>query len=641
MKPHAPRLVDLETFHLNAELANYDIWLGGSRPAPKYFSGYLPACFERALEFSMLSFLVGRGQGALEWVFTGEEGGFTVEMNNLVLQVRQRYYDSEGHHSPELFYDREGGMPMNHWQQQARHLNKYPEKPWFETTKALPEEVHSLAVVLSHNMMLRVLVNGEELLTQRCLIDVNRHQLRLKNEIGEVQGRLLGPAPSKVSVQLLPGSRHQTMIGFGGTGIATAYTEFSEEGKEQWWRYVCEYNLLVQRDYPNGLRLKQDRSNWDSLEDATPHYYGDNFPNGNITDFDYNKKIQQLGGEVWFEFWQFPPWVNRREKYIDEKGYERMGGVDVGEYARIMVDYCRTAKERTGRPPTIVGIQNESNQAPESYHSMTQALRQALDEAGFPQVKIHMSDASYLSGKSFRAKNADATTRAKTFSSNPNTWSLTDYASAHMYDYQEHLYDPDSFDSRLFEFKEIIGDKPFLSNELAINDAHLQGKSYRLALFMAQLIHKNLTLLDACGIAWCWTLLNVVQPSFGWTRSLFVPDRQNDFFPKPSSNLLRVFGAYSRRIQRGMTRISLETNHPDLLACAFTGKGSACTLVFLNRSNTSMELNPAELPEGLCYRELCDPYRPNTLMQEESTLPTIPPGGILTLSNVPLYSPGS
>jgi len=84
------------------------IWPGGRRAVSRYFPEYLPACFERTLEFTQLRFVIGRGQGALEWVFTGEEGGITIEINNLKLQVRQRFYDSEGHHPPERYYDREG-----------------------------------------------------------------------------------------------------------------------------------------------------------------------------------------------------------------------------------------------------------------------------------------------------------------------------------------------------------------------------------------------------------------------------------------------------------------------------------------------------------------------------------------------------
>lgn len=627
---------ELASFHLSEAQGKHSIWLGGSQPVPKYFPEYLPACFERTLEFQKLIFSIARGQGALEWVFTGNEGGFTLDFDHHTLQLRQRYYDSAGLYPPEAFYDREGNLPMNFWTR-GNPLTKHPQRDWFTSTAALPPEVRTLTVLLTHNMMLSVQVNGEEILTQRCLIDVHRHQLRLKNVIGEVKGRLMAPAPKRITVCLDREARYQSMIGFGGTGIATAYAELSEAGQQEWWKLIAEYNLLIQREYPNGLQLKPDRSNWDTLEDATPHYYGDNFPNGNITNFAYNSKIQELGGEVWFEFWQFPPWVNKNEKILDEMGYERIGGVHIDAFAEVIVDFCRTAQERTGKTPTIIGLQNESHQSPADYYAMTRMLRQELDAAGFPGVKIHMSDANFLSGKSFRGKNGDGISRAKTFARDPEIWSLIDFASTHMYDYQEHLYDPDSFDAALLEFKQVIGDKPCLSSELAINDPHLQGKSYRLALLMGELFHKNLTLIDASALAFCWTILNVEQPSFGWTRSLFVPKREHGFMPGASSNMLRVFGSYSRRVKRGMTRIGLKTNHPDLLGCAFVGESETLTLIFLNRGTCDIELDLGPAADTLSIQELTDPYHENAPSPFLPDRPvSVPPGALLTLSNVPL-----
>ncbi len=69
--------------------------------------------------------------------------------------------------------------------------------------------------------------------------------------------------------------------------------------RRRWWELVCEYNLLIQREYPNGRRLNPDMGNWDRLSDATRHFYGDNFPNGEISDFDYLRTIRRLGGQVW------------------------------------------------------------------------------------------------------------------------------------------------------------------------------------------------------------------------------------------------------------------------------------------------------------------------------------------------------
>ena len=82
-----------------------------------------------------------------------------------------------------------------------------------------------------------------------------------------------------------------------------------------------------------------------------------------------------------------------------------------------------------------------------------------------------------------------------------------------------------------------------LNSELCINNSKFQHDSYHLALTMGQLYHKNLALMDAKVIMYCWMLLNGPQPSFDATRSLFKVSLENDSRPIPSSNQLRVFGA--------------------------------------------------------------------------------------------------
>src|SRR5208283_5214804 len=99
-----------------------------------------------------------------------------------------------------------------------------------------------------------------------------------------------------------------------------------------------------------------------------------------------------------------------------------------------------------------------------------------------------------------------------------------------------------------------------------------------------QLYHKVLTQLDACGVMYCWTLLNVVQPSYGWTRSLLVPDAEHGMMPAPSSHQLRVFGAYTRRVRAGMRRVKVASSNANVLATAFSGAGGERTLILLNRS---------------------------------------------------------
>jgi hypothetical protein len=69
-------------------------------------------------------------------------------------------------------------------------------------------------------------------------------------------------------------------------------------------------------------------------------------------------------------------------------------------------------------------------------------------------------------------------------------------------------------------------------------------------------------MLDTCGIMYCWTLLNVVQPSYAWTRTLMAPDAEHGLVPAATSHQLRVFGAYSRRIRAGMSRVQAASSSP-------------------------------------------------------------------------------
>ena len=83
----------------------------------------------------------------------------------------------------------------------------------------------------------------------------------------------------------------------------------SEEGKKQYWEILRRYNLLLDREYPMGTQLKPDLSNLEDVKDATPHYYGDNFPNSEVSSFDYSRHALALGGEVIYELWALPKWA--------------------------------------------------------------------------------------------------------------------------------------------------------------------------------------------------------------------------------------------------------------------------------------------------------------------------------------------
>jgi hypothetical protein len=211
---------------------------------------------------------------------------------------------------------------------------------------------------------------------------------------------------------------------------------------------------------------------------------------------------------------------------------------------------------------------------------MALALRRELDKAGFTATKIHMADASFM----FLGID-----RATELRKNPEAWKTLDYSAVHEYDFQEFLANPDLYDARMKQMHEAADGKRFLATEICINDPHYQEPSYRIAFAVAQLYHKNLTELDAVALMYCWLLLDVEQPTFAGSRSLLAPDRTRGWIPVPSSYQLRVMGAYSRHIMKGMQRIGVETGDPDLLATAFAD-GQNETLVVVNRSATARKL---------------------------------------------------
>jgi O-glycosyl hydrolase len=589
----APTDVRRTAFELGEDKGEFYSW-GRGRDFRFFFDEFLPALFERTIVLD--EFDAGN---ELQWIFTGEHGGFTVTIDPNQVSLSQRFYDSAA------------------FNQINKNNARHPEWNAPPVKAAYQNPLRAVTVTMNHKLGLSVALDGREVLREECLLDVSRHQLRLTGGKGKVRGTMLQPNPEPAVVQIDSEKRHQTMMGFGGIATPTAYAQLSAEGKQQWWKLLQEYNLLIQREYPIGTRLNRKMDNWDVLGEATPHYYGDNFPNGEISDFAYIKQLRQVRGKVWFEFWALPPWVDN----------------DAEKYAEAIVCYCQVSRERAGSPPDIVGIQNEIDQPASMFHKMTLTLRRRLDQAGFNSVRIHISDSGSLSG---------GIQRAEKFHSSEEAWAAIDYSATHMYDYQSFFTEPDKFDARLMQWKDLTGDKPFLSTELCINNNKYQWPTYRIALAMGQLYHKNLVLADAVAVCYCWTLLNVVQPSYGWTRSLFVPDREHGFVPAASSNQLRVFGAYSRRIREGMVRVEAETASNDLLVSAFAGDGRIGTVVILNRSTKPRRVRVHWPDVTFNEMELVDPYYENDVrkspdVRADGTIEiTVEPGALNTLTNVPL-----
>jgi O-glycosyl hydrolase len=581
---------------------------GWTRPdeiARTYFREQLPAFFRRTIALS--GDVPSRGK--LSWIFTGPHAGFTVELTSTKVRLLQRYYDSTALYSGQ---------------------GNYPDKTVRDDEVQYTGDARGLTVVMDSHLEVEVLLNGRVMLRQACVFDVTRHQLMFTGPRTDhlvVEGALLSTSAGQASVTVDGGKMHQTMIGFGGSPSIPAYAALSDAGKKQYWELMRRYNLLLDREYPMGTQLKPDLSNLEDLKDATPHYYGDNFPNGEVSSFDYSRHALALGGEVIYEMWALPKWATQPytatgKPIIDAWGKPVRMAAKPEEYARIVVQYCKLAKERTGSAPAIVGIENEVEQPPEVFTAMAVTLRRELDKAGFQAVKIHMADASYMYLGS---------ARARTLQKDAAGWSAIDYTATHEYDYQEFFANPDMFDERLREMSAAGGDKPFLATEICLNDPHYQEPSYRIAFNVAQLYQKNLTELDATALMYCWLLLDVEQPSFGGSRSLFVPDRTNGDVPVASSFQLRVFGAFSRHVLKGMRRIETKSSNPDLLTAAFTG-GAKASLIVLNRSTEPQRLNLKWAGEQWKEMERTSVYSENQVSAEVPADLVIQPGEIITLS---------
>ena len=523
VKLPAPPTISLPTAEQFSFVSDGPTGPGWSRPdeiARVYFHDDLPALFQRTI---MLSQSVPM-HGKLSWIFTGPHAGFTVELTPTKVRLVQRYYDSFA-----LY----------------RGQGNYPEETIHDKEQQYVGDARTVTVILDSHLNVEVRLNGIAVVKQACLIDITRHQLMFsapRTEHLTLAGALLSSPVADASIQVNSNDRHQTMLGFGGSPSIPAYAALSDEGKKQYWELLKRYNLLIDREYPMGTELKPELSNLDAIKDATPHYYGDNFPNGEVSDFEYSHRALELGGDVIYEMWALPGWATQAytadgKPIVDAWGKYVRTAAKPEEYARIVVGFCRAMKQRTGSAPAIVGIQNEVEQPPEVFNAMAVTLRSELDKAGFQSVKIHMADASYL---------YLGVERAKKMQKDPAAWRVIDYTAAHEYDYQEFFANPDMYDARMFAMHDASDGKPFLATEICINDPHYQELSYRIALNVGQLYQKNLTVLDAEALLYCWLLLDVEQPSFGGSRSLLVPDRMRGNLPVASSFELRVLGAYSR-----------------------------------------------------------------------------------------------
>ncbi len=578
---------------------------------PVFFNEWLPGLFERTLVFDKFA----PDASALRWIFTGPRGGVTVQLDQKEVVVTQRYYDSYG------FY-------VNDPLTTPGNTPRFPEEEWSRANAPLPGNLTSLTVSIDRHFSLTVRAGHHVLLELPCLLELQQHQLQWYGNGGLAVGKMLSPPTAPAKVVLNPADRHQAIIGFGGMTSPLSYRRLSDEGRKQWWSLLASYNLLIQREYPVGVQLKPDFSNFDNSAAAVPHYYGDNPNDTETSDFAYNRAVLALGGQTWFGFWRLPSWM------LPNSGTRGPTTFDPNPslYADAVVAYCQASAAKAGAPPAIVGVQNELCPSPQALAAMLPALRQKLDAAGFAAVKINMADAGRLAqGAAFALEHHQA-----------GIWPLIDFAASNIYDVQDNFRDADRNAPLFARFKETTDGKDFLSMEVCVNGNAWQSDSYRVALAMGQVFHQDLTLADARAVLYCWLLMHVPEPSFGWTRMLFRVDTSHDLTPVASSDMLRVFGAYSRHIQRGMVRIGAESSDADLLTTAFHADDGRETVVLLNRSMQPRRVTLTGLSFALQFGELADPYHENSPLPEpveqHDSVATVdvPAGAFVTLSSVPL-----
>jgi hypothetical protein len=126
-------------------------------------------------------------------------------------------------------------------------------------------------------------------------------------------------------------------------------------------------------------------------------------------------------------------------------------------------------------------------------------------------------------------------------------------------------------------------------------------------------------------------LLDVEQPTFGGSRSLLVPDRTLGEVPVASSFQLRVLGAFSRHVMKGMRRVDAASSNPDLLTAAFED-GAKASLIVLNRSTEPQTLAVAWTGREWKEIERTSLYAENQVSMMVPAAITVEPGEIVTLS---------
>jgi hypothetical protein len=85
-----------------------------------------------------------------------------------------------------------------------------------------------------------------------------------------------------------------------------------------------------------------------------------------------------------------------------------------------------------------------------------------------------------------------------------------------------------------------------------------------------------------------------------------------------------------------MTRVQAASSNPQLLAAAFSGNAGGRTLVMLNRSAAAQRVSVTWPGGAFRYVEVVSPQQENAVEPMAAGEVVVPPGAIVTLTNVEL-----
>lgn len=572
----------------------------------------LPSLFTRSFQVKNVQLR----NATAELLFAGMRGGVRVLFAPEGITVRHEDTDGQG-------YPMSGRVHTN-----ERSFGTVPAPALPYKVRVIVTHDHNLVLTINDQPVLRIGTFHDFFGVAAFIRPVNATSLAE----GELQFAPVAEEKTTATVRLLPQQQHQTMLGWGGITSIPSYHDLSAAQQSAYRDALFENNLLLVREYPASDYLNPTNDNWDSSSAARVHY-NDSEDQGEISDFNFLKEMKRRGAITVTEFWRHPP-----HHYVRDAAGKLTVQADLPAIARSLVRYCQIYRERTGFQPDIIGVQNEPDVAhsvapgflpPTRAAELTRELRIQLDAAGFNRTQIHSANAGQLRNglQWLDAINAD-----------PPARSMTNYFASNVYDYN--AFAPDRFDVTLQTMRQKLGGMPFLAIEIGNNHGDKQAHSYRMALGYAQQMHKLLTIGDAVGVAYIWTLLKSTHQNFNWTRTLLYPNRANGN-ELEASFYWRIFTAYSRHIKRGMRRIGVESSHPDLLVTAYDDGRGGLTMVIINRASADMEVRFDNVKAKTLSREIVSHTQPNISAGDVKSLSAgfaeiIPGGSIVTYSNVAL-----